>query len=56
MKMTLKPAKPRNPFVAASLRRSAGSHRPSTGAARQQARNGLRREITALHERHPHTT
>jgi hypothetical protein len=55
MKMTLKTAKPRNPYVAASLRRSAGSHRPSTAAVRQQARQGLRREITGLHERHRHT-
>jgi hypothetical protein len=48
MKITLKPAKPRNPFVAASLRRAAGSHRPQTGARRQQAESAMRREVAAF--------
>ena len=47
MKITLKTAKPRNPYVAASLRRQAGSHRPQPGARRQQARQALRREVAA---------
>jgi hypothetical protein len=47
MKITLKPNKPRNPFVAASLRRMAGSHRPQGGARRQQAENAMRREMAA---------
>lgn len=48
MKLTLKNPKPRNPFVAASLRRVAGSHRPTTGARRQQATRELRRELNRL--------
>jgi hypothetical protein len=47
MKITLKLSKPRNPFVAVSLRRKAGSHRPQGGAHRQQAENALRREMAA---------
>jgi hypothetical protein len=47
MKITLKPIKPRNPFVAASLRRTAGSHRLSAGARRQQAESAMRREVAA---------
>ena len=45
MKLTLKPLKPRNPFVAAGLQRAAGSHRPGIGAQRQQASRALRREL-----------
>ena len=45
MKLTLKTPKPRNPFVAASLRRVAGAHR--SGALRQAGRRDLQREITA---------
>jgi hypothetical protein len=48
MKMTLKTLKPRNPFVAAGLLRSAGSHRAGTGARRQQARRELQRDIDRL--------
>jgi hypothetical protein len=47
MKINLKTSKPRNPFVAASLRRMAGSHRPQGGACRQQAKSALRREVAA---------
>ena len=47
MKITLNTQKPRNPFVAASLRRMAGSHSPRGGAARQQAETAMRREIAA---------
>lgn len=46
MKLILKTAKPRNPLVAPSLRRSAGSHRG--GSARQHAQRLLRRELDAL--------
>ena len=49
MKLTLKNLKPRNPFVAASLHRVAGSHRPCTGARRQQASRDLQRELNRLH-------
>ena len=48
MKLTLKTPKPRNPFVAASLRRGAGAHRSGTGARRQQAARELQREISRL--------
>lgn len=48
MKLTLKTMKPRNPFVAASLRRVAGSHRSGSGATRQQAARSLRQEIERL--------
>jgi hypothetical protein len=48
MKIKLNPLKPRNPFVAASLRRLAGSHAPGTRARRQQAGRELRREIDRL--------
>ena len=50
MTMHLKTAKPRNPFVAAALRRAAGAHRPGAGARRQQARQALRREIDRLRD------
>lgn len=48
MKLTLKNLKPRNPFVAASLRRSAGSHRCGGASQRQQAGRELQREIQRL--------
>ncbi len=48
MKLSLKTRKPRNPFVAASLRRVAGAHEPGRGARRQQARMDLRRELNQL--------
>lgn len=51
MKLTIKTTKPRNPFVAASLHRAAGSHRPGTAAARQQAQRALRRELAEPAER-----
>lgn len=49
--LTLTLRKPRNPLVAASLQRRAGTHRRSTGAERQRAGNALRRALQ--HERHP---
>ena len=45
MKITIKNTKPRNPFVAASLRRAAGVHRKGAGACRQRKRLELRREL-----------
>jgi len=48
MKLSLKTPKPRNPLVAPSLQRKAGSHRRSGGASRQQAGSALRREIERL--------
>ncbi len=48
MKLNLKSIKPRNPFVAAAMRRVAGSHRASTSNRRQQASRELRREIDRL--------
>lgn len=48
MKLQLKSVMPRNPYVAASLRRAAGAHRPRTGARRQQAKRVLRGEIELL--------
>jgi hypothetical protein len=48
MKLTVKTLKPRNPFVAASLRRVAGAHRTSSGARRQLAERALRQEIHRL--------
>jgi hypothetical protein len=45
MKLIINTKKPRNPFVAASLRRVAGSHRAGTGARRQQAQRELRQEL-----------
>ncbi len=48
MKLQLKSVKPRNPYVAASLQRAAGAHRPGTGARRQQDERALRQEIRRL--------
>lgn len=48
MKLTLVSRKPRNPLVAPSLQRKAGSHRIAGGASRQQARAALRREVERL--------
>ncbi len=48
MKVRIQNLKPRNPFVAASLQRKAGSHRPSNGAMRQREHGALRREIEHL--------
>lgn len=47
MKITFKLSKPRNPYVAASLRRVAGSHRLKGGACRQQAKAAVRQEAAA---------
>lgn len=52
MKLILKTVKPRNPFVAASLRRNAGAHRSGAGARRQQAERALRKEVNHLEGRH----
>jgi hypothetical protein len=46
MKLIVPTAKPRNPFVAASLRRAAGAHR--NGPRRQQERQALRLELDRL--------
>lgn len=48
MKLILETSKPRNPLVAPSLQRKAGSHRKSGGAHRQQAHAALRRELDRL--------
>ncbi|MDO9073418.1 MAG: hypothetical protein Q7U73_09135 [Rubrivivax sp.] len=56
MKLSLKTIKPRNPFVVASLRRSAGSHRPGPGARRQQAERAVRQEVSHLEGRHRRPT
>lgn len=46
--MSLPAPRPRNPFVAASLRRKAGAHRPGTGTQRSRHKAALRREIERL--------
>ena len=51
MTITLTARKPRNPLVAAGLRRRAGAHRRTASAERQRARQALRRELQ--HERPP---
>jgi hypothetical protein len=43
--ITLPKTKPRNPLVAASLHRSAGSHRKSNAVQRQRAARELQREL-----------
>ncbi|WP_280152968.1 hypothetical protein [Piscinibacter sp. XHJ-5] len=48
MTMTITPRKPRNPLVAPSHFRRAGSHRPGGGALRQQSSRALRRELDQL--------
>lgn len=48
MKLIVKTLKPRNPFVAASLRRVAGTHNPRNGARRQQDQRALRQELQRL--------
>lgn len=52
MKISLPTTKPRNPLVAAALRRTAGSHRPSNASQRQRAALALKRELR--HEHPPH--
>jgi hypothetical protein len=39
--------KPRNPLVAAALRRKAGAHRRSPNGVRQRLRKALQRELQA---------
>jgi hypothetical protein len=56
MKLNLKTLKPRNPFVAASLRRSAGAHRPGAGSRRQQAERAVRQEVSLMEGRHRRPT
>lgn len=48
MRMTIKTPKPRNPFVAAALRRTAGSHRTVAGGLRQRQGRELQRELQHL--------
>ncbi len=48
MKLIIKTCKPRNPFVAASRLRAAGSHRLGAGAQRQAAQRALKREMQHL--------
>ena len=48
MKMPIKSIKPRNPFVAASLRRVAGSHAASQRTRRQAEQRQLRTELQRL--------
>lgn len=48
MKFIVKTLKPRNPLVAASRQRLAGSHRAGDGSRRQQAGRELRLEIDRL--------
>jgi len=45
MKIALKTTKPRNPFVAASLRRVAGAHGGNASSRRQRAQRELRNEL-----------
>ena len=45
MKVVITTPKPRNPLVAPSHLRRAGSHRSGGKALRQQARHALRREL-----------
>ena len=56
-KITVPTARPRNPLVAASLMRLAGSHRRSGGALRQHAKQTLRASLQRGHpaDRFPFT-
>ncbi len=56
-KLTLPGVRPRNPLVAASLMRLAGSHRRSGGALRRQAKQALRASLKHGHhgDRFPFT-
>ncbi len=45
MKLILKTIQPRNPFVAAAVRRVAGAHRKGSSAQRQAQQRELRREL-----------
>lgn len=48
MKIKLTTLKPRNPLVAATHFRRAGSHRPHGGSMRQESGRNLRRELDQL--------
>ncbi len=48
MKITLPVPRPRNPFVAASMRRSAGSHRPGQRTRRQDIGRAIRRDLVEM--------
>lgn len=48
-RLTLPNRRPRNPFVAAAMRRKAGSHRATRATERQQAERALRRELRPEH-------
>ncbi len=48
MKFIVKTLKPRNPLVAASRLRRAGSHRAGASTCRQQAGRALRLELERL--------
>ncbi len=48
-RITVKFLKPRNPLVAASRQRHAGTHRRSAGGQRQLAGRSLHRELVDLH-------
>ncbi len=50
-KLTLTPRKPRNPLVAASRMRKAGSHRKSIGTERQRLGREMQRELDRM--KHP---
>ncbi len=47
MKLTLIPAKPRNPFVRHARLRLAGPHRRSAASLRQRAARELRAELAS---------
>lgn len=51
MKFNLPAIKPRNPLVAASLKRRAGSHRAENASNRQLAKRALRQELHHLDRR-----
>ena len=52
MNFTIQTCRPRNPLVALARARKAGSHRPSVKAARQTARDALRRELSRTSDLH----
>jgi hypothetical protein len=51
MKITLTAPKPRNPLVALTRLRRAGSHRPDVASQRQRANHALRRELDRMKHR-----
>ncbi len=48
MKIAVKTAKPRNPFVMAAARRAAGAHGRGASARRQHEQRSLRLELQRL--------